>query len=489
MQNLIPKPVSIAPGEGFFELTAESQIHVDPASNEMLALGQYLANSLKPATGFGIPVKVGKGTVPLGNIYLTTLDADPALGGEGYELHVIPGRIRLAAPQLTGLFRGIQTIRQLLPASIEKAKKQSSPWRIPAGTIRDWPRYAYRGAMLDVARHFFGVEDIKRYIDLLTLYKLNVLHLHLTDDQGWRIEIKSWPNLTEHGSTTAVNNDPGGFYTQEQYAEIVAYAQNRHILIVPEIDLPGHTNAALASYPELNCDDQAPALYSGTEVGFSSLCIHKEITYRFLEDVIRELAALTPGPYIHIGGDEAKSTPKDDYRYFVERIEPLVAKYGKQMIGWEEIVECKLSPTSIMQYWTNIRHAEMAVTKNVQLIMSPAPRTYIDMKYDKSTPLGLDWAGTMSVEKAYNWDPLTEVQGLDESAIVGIEAPLWSETLRTMNDVEFMAFPRLAGIAEIGWSKVEGRSWDEYRLRLAAQSSRWSAMGVNFYRAPEIPWE
>jgi hexosaminidase len=489
MQNLIPKPVSVKPGEGFFEITAESQIQVDPASNEMLAIGQFLANSLKPATGFGIPVKVGKGSVPLGNIYLTTLGADPALGKEGYELHVVPGRVRLAAPQLTGLFRGIQTIRQLLPVPIEKTEKQPGPWRIPAGTIRDWPRYAYRGAMLDVARHFFGVADIKRYIDLLVLYKLNALHLHLTDDQGWRIEIKSWPNLTEHGSTTAVNNDPGGFYTQEQYAEIVAYAQNRHILIVPEIDLPGHTNAALASYPELNCDDQAPALYSGTEVGFSSLCIHKEITYQFVEDVIHEVAKLTPGPYIHIGGDEAKSTPKDDYKYFVERIEPLVAKYGKEMVGWEEIVECNLSPTSIMQYWTDIRHAEMAVAKNVQLIMSPAPRTYIDMKYDKSTPLGLDWAGTMSVEKAYTWDPLTEVQGLEESAIVGIEAPLWAETLRTMKDVEFMAFPRLAGIAEIGWSKVEGRSWDEYRLRLAAQSPCWTAMGVNFYRAPEIPWK
>jgi len=489
MKNLIPLPVSIMPGEGTFELTAESKIYVYPASNELLFIGHYLADCLNPATGFGIQVKVGRGTFSPGNIYLTTVNADAALGAEGYELTVIPARVRLAAPQAEGLFRGVQTLRQLLPASIEKSEKQPGSWHIPAGTIRDHPRFAYRGVMLDVARHFFGIEDIKHYIDLLATYKMNVLHLHLTDDQGWRLEIKSWPNLTKHGGSTAINNDPGGFYTQEQYAEIVAYAQSHFITIVPEIDLPGHTNAALASYPELNCDGKSPALYTGMEVGFSSLCIHKEITYQFVEDVIREVAALTPGPYIHIGGDEAKSTPKEDYVYFIERIEPLVAKYGKQMVGWEEIVECGLSPTSVMQYWTDIKHANMAVQKGMKLLMSPAPRTYIDMKYDQSTPLGLAWAGTVSVEKSYTWDPATEVKGLDENAIVGVEAPLWSETLRTMEDVEFMSFPRLAGIAEIAWSPMDGRNWDEYHLRLAAQGSRWSARGINFYQAPEIPWK
>ncbi|HBX70674.1 MAG TPA: hypothetical protein DEH25_15165 [Chloroflexi bacterium] len=343
--------------------------------------------------------------------------------------------------------------------------------------------------MLDVARHFFGVADLKKYIDLLAAYKINVLHLHLTDDQGWRIEIKSWPNLTAHGGQTAINGDPGGFYTQEQYAEIVAYAQSRYITIVPEIDLPGHTNAALASYPELNCDGQAPELYTGSEVGFSSLCIHKELTYQFLEDVLRELAAMTPGPYLHIGGDEAHSTPKDDYINFIERLAPLVAESGKRMMGWEEIVQCHLPANSVMQYWTDVRHAEMAVEKSVQMIVCPAKRAYLDMKYDDATPLGLSWAGTVSVEQAYTWDPVTEVRGLAESAIVGVEAPLWSETLRTLADVEFMTFPRLPGIAEIGWSAAEGRGWEEYQGRLAAQGPRWEARGVNFYRAPEIPWE
>lgn len=364
IKNLIPKPVSVNPSQGVFKLTIESQIYIDPANDEMLAIGHYLADQIKAAVGFGIQVKVGRGTFPPGNISLTTTDADTALGAEGYELTVIASGVRLAAPHRAGLFRGIQTLLQFLPVN-------SGSWQIPCGVIRDYPRFGWRGTMLDVSRHFFGVADIKHYIDLLAGYKINVLHLHLSDDQGWRIEIKSWPNLTAHGGSTAINGDPGGFYTQEQYAEIVAYAQRRFITIVPEIDLPGHTNAALSSYPELNCNGVAPELYTGSEVGFSSLCIDKEITYQFLDDAIRELAAITPGPYIHIGGDEAHSTPKDDYKRFIERVEPIVTKHGKQTVGWEEIVQCKLSPTSVMQYWTDVKHAEMAVQKGMQVLMSP----------------------------------------------------------------------------------------------------------------------
>lgn len=481
MQNLIPKPVSVTPDEGTFELTAESQIYVDPSNDEVLAIGHYLADQIKSETGFEIAVITGEDTAPQESITLNVGGADSALGEEGYQLTVSQHGVEIAAPQAAGIFYGVQTLLQILPV-------KTGPWEIPCGTIRDHPRFGWRGAMLDVARHFFGVEDIKHYIDLLASYKINVLHLHLTDDQGWRIEIKSWPNLTEHGGSTAINGDPGGFYTQEQYAEIVAYAQSRYITIVPEIDLPGHTNAALSSYPELNCDGKAPELYTGMEVGFSSLCIDKEITYQFVDDVIRELATITPGPYLHIGGDEARSTPKDDYVYFIERIEPIVTKYGKQMVGWEEIVECALCPTSVAQYWTDVKHAEMAVDKGMQLIISPAPRTYLDMKYDQDAVLGLDWAGTVSVEQAYAWDPVTEVDGLAESAILGVEAPLWSETLLTMTDVEYMAFPRLPGIAEIGWSSEVGRDWEAYRQRLAAQGPRWLAKGLNFYQCSEIPW-
>jgi hexosaminidase len=488
MENLIPKPVSMIPGKGVYELTHSSQIIIEPVSDEMLALGQYLASCLQPATGFNLRVGAGEDTLPAGFLHLTTQNTDPELGQEGYELTATPLGIRISGHTPEGIFRGIQTLRQLFPAAVESSTQQTGPWQIPAGFIRDKPRFAYRGTMLDVSRHFFGPTELKRYMDLLAYYKINVLHLHLSDDQGWRIEIKSWPNLTAHGSQSAVNGDPGGFYSQEEYEDLVAYASSRYITIVPEIDLPGHTNAALSSYPDLNCDGQAPPLYTGMEVGFSSLCINKEITYQFVDDVVRELAALTPGPYIHIGGDEAHSTSKTDYRYFIERIEPIVRKYGKRMVGWEEIVNCDLSPSSVAQYWTDVGNAETAVDKGVRLIISPAPRAYLDMKYHAETELGLDWAGLVSVETAYSWDPVSEVRGLDENMIVGVEAPLWSETLRTMQDVEFMAFPRLPGIAEIGWSPAGGRAWDEYRQRLAEQGSRWAVMGVNYYRAPEIPW-
>ena len=381
MKNLIPKPTTITPTEGTFELTADCQIIVDPASDEVLAIGRYLSDQFKAAAGFGVPVHAGEGAAPEGSIILKMGGADSALGGEGYQLTVSPRGVEIAAPQAAGVFYGAQTLRQLLPIN-------AGPWQVPCGAIRDQPRFGWRGAMLDVARHFFGVGDIKHYIDLLAAYKMNVLHLHLSDDQGWRIEIKSWPNLTEHGGSTAINGDPGGFYTQDQYTEIVAYAQSRYITIVPEIDLPGHTNAALASYPELNCDGVAPELYTGAEVGFSSLCIDKKITYQFLDDVFRELAALTPGAYIHIGGDEARSTPKDDYKRFIERVEGIVKSHGKESIGWEEAAQCDLSPDAVLQYWTDIKYAEMAVQKGLRVIMSPAPRTYLDMKYDANTPLG-----------------------------------------------------------------------------------------------------
>jgi hexosaminidase len=259
-------------------------------------------------------------------------------------------------------------------------------------------------------------------------------------------------------------------------------------MVIPEIDMPGHTNAALASYAELNCNGKAPALYTGIEVGFSSLCINRDSTFAFVDDVIREVAALTPGPYIHIGGDEASATASTDYIRFVERVQTMVQAYSKQMVGWEEIARTEAVGNSIVQYWKGDL-AETIAQKQAQVILSPASRTYLDMKYTAATPLGLHWAGYITVEDAYTWDPATQIKGVSAQKILGVEAPLWSETLQTMADIEFMAFPRLPGCAEIGWSPVTGRSWSEYRTRLAAHGPRLTALGVNFYRSPEIPWE
>lgn len=380
-----------------------------------------------------------------------------------------------------GKYYAIQSLMQLLPARFDGKAD------IPAVRINDRPRFKYRGMHLDVSRHFQPVEFVKKYIDQMAQYKFNTFHWHLTDDQGWRIEIKSWPELTRIGGQTAVGGGPGGFYTQAEYAGIVAYAAARYVTIVPEIDMPGHTNAAQAAYAELNADGQARQPYSGIEVGFSSLAIDKEITYRFIDNVVGELAALTPGDFIHIGGDEAHSTAKGDYVYFIERVEGIVSAHGKRMVGWEEIGQAELEATSIAQHWAP-GHAAAAVAQGAKVILSPAPLVYLDMKYDETTPLGLNWAGYVGVRTAYDWEPATLLAGVGEGDILGVEAALWSETLETIDDIETMLFPRLPGVAEVAWSAA-GRDWDGYRLRLAAHGARLMEMGVNFHRSEEVEWQ
>ncbi|MEV6493034.1 family 20 glycosylhydrolase, partial [Actinoplanes sp. NPDC051633] len=364
---------------------------------------------------------------------------------------------------------------------------------IAGGSITDRPRFGYRGVHLDLARHFHTPDEVKRYIDEVRRLKVNYLHLHLSDDQGWRIQIDSWPRLTEVGGApgTGVDGVGGGFLTKAEYQDLVGYAAARFVTIVPEIDMPGHVNAAQVAYPELTCDGVAPPPRTDTAVGYSSLCISSETTYRFVEDVIRELAAITPGPYIHIGGDEAHSTPPADYVAFQNRVIPLVAKHGKTAYGWNEIAQSPASYSSVAQYWdTSTSNATVAnaVAHGMRVVMSPANKAYLDMKYDRNTPLGLSWAGYIEVRTAYDWDPGTHVSGVPESSVLGVEAPLWSETLRDLDDIEFMAFPRLAAIAELGWSPRSTHDWASFRTRLAGYAPQWASRDVDFYRSPQIDW-
>ena len=490
--NIIPMPVSITSTGGSFVLPNTADIYVEPGSAELTAIGQYLADKLNPSTGYGMQVLTTTGAPANGNIYLTTVGGDPTLGDEGYQLTVTSNLVTVVAFKPAGLFRGIQTIRQMLPSAIESTTPQPGPWMMNTGTIRDYPRFSWRGSMLDVARHFFSVTDVKRYIDLMAYYKLNVFHFHLSDDQGWRIMINSWPNLALYGGGTQVGGTcTNCYYTQAQYSDIVAYAQSRYITLVPEIDMPGHTNAALASYAELNCNGVAPARYTGTNVGFSSLCISKPITYTFVDDVIRELAALTPGTYMHVGGDEASSTTTADYVSFVSQVQTIVQSYGKQMIGWEEIAQINgLSASSVAQHWnTTDSFAPTAVQKGAKVLMSPAHKAYLDMKYYRKTPLGQTWAGLINTQTGYEWDPATIVSGVPGSSVLGVEAPLWTETIVTRSDMDFMAYPRLPGYAELGWSPVTGRNWSEYKVRLGSHGPRLTALGVNFYRDTVVPWQ
>ncbi|MDQ0952306.1 hexosaminidase [Streptomyces phaeochromogenes] len=489
--QVIPAPASVDAGGSPYRITGDTRIRVDD-SREARRIGSYLADVLRPSTGYRLPVTDDGGR---DGIRLQLSRKDSALGAEGYRLQSGKGAVTITAREPAGLFHGVQTLRQLLPAAVEKDSVQPGPWAVAGGTITDTPRYGYRGAMLDVSRHFFGVDQVKRYIDQLALYKVNTLHLHLSDDQGWRIAIDSWPRLATYGGSTQVGGGPGGFYTKAQYKEIVRYATSRYLEVVPEIDMPGHTNAALASYAELNCDGVAPPLYTGTEVGFSSLCVDKPVTYDFVDDVIRELAAITPGRYIHIGGDEAHSTPHEDFVEFMTKVQPVVAKYGKTVMGWHQLTGASPANGALAQYWglddTNAAEKEQvaaAARNGTGLVLSPADRVYLDMKYNADTPLGLDWAGLVEVKRSYDWDPGNYLAGVPGSAVRGVEAPLWTETLSTSANLDYMAFPRLPGVAELGWSPAATHDWDTYKVRLAAQAPRWDAMGTGYYRSSQVPW-
>jgi hexosaminidase len=424
----------------------------------------------------------GDASEPGGEIALLLVDDGPDLGEEGYTLTSAPGSLTIRAGAPAGLFRGAQTLRQLWPNTVEDGP-------IQAGRIVDRPRFPYRGVMLDVARHFFGVADVKRVIDLAALYKLNYLHLHLTDDQGWRIAIDAWPRLATHGGGTDVSGGPGGYYTKADYRDIVAYAAAHHMTVVPEVDLPGHTNAALASYPELTGDGRPRERYTGVEVGFSTLT-DMPVTYEFLTDVFAELAALTPGPYLHIGGDEAMSTGAEAYERMIARVQEIVRRNGKAAIGWHEIARADLDPSTVVQYWGVTPDAATVVAaaeRGTSVILSPANRTYLDMKYDASSRIGLSWAGYVPLADAYAWDPGSYLTGLDPTAVLGVECPLWTETVRSIRDVEYLLLPRLPALAELAWSPA-ANEWDDLSARLAAEATRWARLGADFFASPDVPW-
>ena len=484
--DVIPLPVSVRPEPAAdFLIPPGVAVSAEPAA---AAVAERLAEVLRRATGQAVPL------APEGAIRLVL---DGSGGPEAYTLVVSLAGVILRAGTPAGLFAGVQTLRQLLPVRTGEQSKGTAgiadQVTLPGGTIEDEPRFAYRGTMLDVARHFFGPADLRAHIDSIAQFKINYLHLHLSDDQGWRLEIPGWPLLTEvsGGPGTGVDGAGPGFLTTEEYASLAAYAESRFVTIVPEIDLPGHVNAAQLAYPELTHDGEPVAQRTDAEVGYSSLDANDEKTYAFVEDVIREVAALTPGPFLHIGGDEAFSTPPEDYRTFLRRVLPMVGKYGKRAVGWHEMAAVELPADAVPQYW-RIEPADDGVARAAadgrQVIMSPADRSYLDMKYDEDTPLGLDWAGHIDVERAYGWDPADRLPGVGEESLLGVEAPLWSETLRSLADVETMTFPRLPAIAEIGWSPRDVRDWESLRARLGAFAPRWRNQGVAFHPSPEIRW-
>ena len=480
--SVIPIPNTVSGELGHLHFDASSRIVV---SVETEAAGELLADTLRPSTGWAWDV-VRSAPAPA-DIVLELDETRVDLGDEGYEM-IIDARqalVRGATP--AGVFYGTQTLLQLLPADVERdVVSDATVWRVPMVTIEDRPRFAWRGAMLDVARHFFEPDEVKRLIDLAASYKINRFHLHLTDDAGWRIEIESWPELTAIGATSDQTGGPGGYYTQQELADLAAYAEQRHVMVVPEIDMPGHTNAALASYAELNESGERTELTPTVPLGSSSLWIDGPDTGRFVDDVVREMAGIVPGPYMHIGGDEAFSTAEEDYAVFIRMAQQAMERHGKTMVGWEEIGRADLDVPFIAQYWLSATRMLAARDRGSQILASPARFAYLDMKYDESTPIGLSWAGYIDVQVAYEWDPVLEP--LAESDVIGIEAPLWTETIEEPDDIDYMMFPRLLGYAELGWSRKEGRNWEEYRTRLGQHGPRLEARDVDFFRSPLVDW-
>ncbi|BDZ55646.1 family 20 glycosylhydrolase [Agromyces marinus] len=520
-----PAPAALTWADaGPYELTEGTRIIVDGDAGTAPDL---LADLLREATGHPVPVVDAStdGTVAAADADDIAITVDPEASApvpepapaagtgrdEAYALETGADGVELTARSAAGAFLGTQSLRQLLPAAIERpgADAPDGGWTVPAASVADRPRFAYRGAMLDVARHFFPVEGVERYLDALALLKVNVLHLHLTDDQGWRIAIDGWPELTGIGASTSVGGDGGGSYSAEDYRRIVAYAAARHITIVPEIDLPGHTNAALSAYPELNPGGVAPPPYEGFEVGFSSLSAapeEAEATNRFLADVLTQVAALTPGPWLHVGGDESHATSEEDYLDLVGRITATAAATGKTVMGWHELgASGDLPEGTIGQYWNFVEPeaepeelAHSIVDQGGRLVLSPADVAYLDMKYVDDPPspqgrrVGLEWAkGATTLDEAYSWEPTEILPGVDEAAILGIEAPLWTETLRDIDEVEFMAFPRIVAIAEIAWSPRPAggeRDHDGFFDRVALLGQRWDETGTAYHPVGGVPW-
>ncbi len=504
---VVPAPASIEAGPGGpFRLTSDTTVTGDADAAAALAAIVEARAGVTPATGgteSGIDLRI-----------------EPGSGAaESYRIAVDEASVVVTGADAAGLFYGVQTLGQLIA-------RDSSEWTVPAVTIEDAPRFAYRGAMLDVARHFHPLETVKGYIDRAASLKLNALHLHLTDDQGWRIQLDSRPELTERASGTSVGGDstegqgtPGGFFTKADYREIVEYAASRHMIVVPEIDMPGHTHAVGLAYPELaeeptisdhmreiirdygGEEPRAGVPYEGMAVGFSSLKTRDEATYDFVADVFGELAAMTPGPYLHFGGDESLSTTDEDFAVFVARASEIIADLGKTPVAWHEAGSAAgLADTTIGQYWGYrtpqegvADKARAFVDNGGQLILSPADAIYLDMKYPDGPELGLTWAnGPTSVERAYAWEPSDIVDGIDDSGILGVEAPLWTETIRTAADIDTMAFPRAAAAAEAAWSPATGasdlRTWASFRERVGALGPLWTSMGIGFHPSDEIPW-
>ncbi len=511
---IIPAPVSITRLKGNFVITPKTRIVLSPINEETRLAADFLCQLVKNPTGLNPAVTKGTKSVK-GSVFMTL---DTAIKNkEGYTLTVTPKRIAIHAQSAVGLFYAVQTIRQLLPVEVEKQQVvKGIKLTIPSCLIMDEPSFVYRGMHLDVGRHLFPVEYIKRYIDMIAMHKMNSFHWHLTDDQGWRIEIKEYPKLTETGAfrkETLVGHGGkqpfvydgkpyGGFYTQEEVRDIVNYAKSRFVTIIPEIEMPGHALAALASYPELSCTGGPFEVFPRWGVVEDVYCAGRDETFNFLEGVLTEVIGLFPGKYIHIGGDECPKTRwkkcpfcqarikaeglKDENElqsYFIQRIEKFLISKGRKIIGWDEILEGGLAPEATVMSWRGITGGIAAARQKHDVIMTPSRYVYLD--YYQCEPEGQPLAigGYLPLERVYSYNPMpTELTSEEQKYILGIQGNLWTEYILTPEQLEYMAFPRAFAIAETGWTPDKRKDFEDFLSRFGIQRKRYDEIGINYFK-------
>ncbi|TAE50161.1 MAG: beta-N-acetylhexosaminidase [Bacteroidetes bacterium] len=507
--QIVPLPARMDKKEGVFVFTPSTTFYALEGNEEVLRVANVFAAFLNKTSGYAYKPAYGR---PQGKDYVF-FQLDPQIThAEGYRLTVRPEGINIAAKTPAGLFYGFQTLRQMLPAAAEKPSGEAVQYAVPAIEIEDAPRFVHRGLMLDVSRHFFPVEFIKKYIDVLALHKMNTFHWHLTDDQGWRIEIKKYPRLTEIGAFRnqtligklgegAENYDKkryGGFYTQDEIREVVKYAQERYVTIIPEIEMPGHAQAALASYPHLACTEGPFEVASKWGVSEEVFC-PSDTTFQFLEDVLTEVMDLFPSRYIHIGGDECPKKRWEEsafcrqlmkqeglrdahelQSYFIRRIERFVNSKGRRIIGWDEILEGGLAPDATVMSWRGIGGGIAAARQKHEVIMSPTSYLYIDYYQANPEKEPLAIGGFLPLEKVYGYEPVPDSLTAEEARyILGAQANLWTEYIADGDYAEYMTYPRASAVAEVVWSPAEQRSWSGFSSRLPALLDRLHIIGVN----------
>lgn len=508
--QIIPQPRQITVGNGKYVISAKTTLQYDASLPEVKGVADYLTAKMAPATGFTFPYK------EKGNIRLVLVN-DERLGKEGYRLLVDRKGITVEANRPNGLFYGAQSLLQLLPPEIKSAERQSVEWAVPFVSVEDSPQFAWRGLMLDVSRHFFTKEEVMKYIDELAEYKMNVFHWHLTDDQGWRIEIKAYPRLTEIGAFRAERvgqwwqrerqqpGEPttyGGYYTQEDIKEVLKYAADRFVRVVPEIDVPGHSVAALVAYPEMACLKAPEAVNVGNKfygIDENSLCVGNDAVYTFMENVFSEVAALFPDEYIHVGGDECfkgfwGKCPKCKARmekeglknvnelqsYFIRRMEKILKAKGKKLLGWDEIHEGGLAPEATVMSWRGMQGGIKAAQSGHHVVMAPDNHCYLDL-FQGEPSAEPDTYSMCRLTDSYRFNPVPE--GVSPEWILGGQGNLWAESVPTFRHAEYMTWPRGWALSEVLWSGEDKKEWDGFVKRVEGHFKRADQAEINYARS------